>query len=325
MKNITALSFLVIIIFSLSLSFTAHGQEEKRERNYGFSFGTQFGFIHGQSLEFVYPIYTKGELLSELRWDMKPVFYYGFQLDFNRIDLMSGPGFFASISFKAGVPADSGVMEDRDWLSIENSNLTHFSRHTNKTNEFYSLVAAIGASIPVKTYFYIKPFLSGSWTRFSFSGRDGYGIYARGEKSPDTYYPIYDNPDEDLFSGEVIRYKQDWLLLAAGVSIGTNILSPFSFDISFQISPFTYCAATDDHLDESKRITYHDYTAWGFFLEPAGRFSFSTQRIEFSLEVAWRYMGKTRGNSFLSDGSFSGNAGAGFSFIDTRLAVKLRI
>jgi len=310
MKNITALSFLVIIIFSLSLSYTAYGQEEKRERNYGFSFGTQFGFIHGQSLEFVYPIYTKGELLSELRWDIKPVFYYGFQLDFNRIDLMSGPGFFASVSFKAGVPADSGVMEDRDWMSTENSNLTHFSHHTNKTNEFYSLVAAIGASIPVKTYFYIKPFLSGSWTRFSFAARDGYGIYPGGPVS---------------FEGEeVIRYKQDWLLLAAGVSIGTNILSPFSFDISFQISPFTYCAATDEHLDESKRITYHDYTAWGFFLEPAGRFSFNTQRIEFSLEVAWRYMGKTRGNSFGSDGSF-GNAGAGFSFIDTRLAVKLRI
>ena len=310
MKNITALSFLVIIIFSLSLSHKAHCQEEKSERIYGFSFGTQFGFIYGQSLELVYPTDTKGELLSELRWEIKPVFYYGFYLDFGRVDLMSGPGFFASVSFKAGVPADTGVMEDRDWMSKENAGLTHFSSHTNKTREFLSVDAAVGASIPVRTYFYLKPFLSGSWTRFSFAARDGYWSYPTGTGS---------------FEGEdVCNYQQDWFLLAAGISIGTNILSPFSFDISFQISPLTYCQAVDEHI--LRKETYLDYSVQGLFLEPAGRFSFSAQRIEFSLEAAWRFTGKTRGNSFLlSNGSFIGEAGAGLSFIDTRLLVKLRI
>jgi hypothetical protein len=72
--------------------------------------------------------------------------------------------------------------------------------------------------------------------------------------------------------------------------------------------------------------TYLDYSAMGLFLEPAGRFSFSAQRIEFSLETAWRFTGKTRGNSFMqSSGSFIGEAGASLSFIDTRLLVKLRI
>ena len=312
MKNITALSFLVIIIFSLSLSHKAHCQEEKSERTYGFSFGTQFGFIHGQALEIVYsePGQTASEILSELTWEMKPVFYYGFYLDFGRIDLMSKPGFFASVSFKAGVPSDTGVMEDRDWMSKENADLTHFSSHTNKTHEFLSVDAAVGASIPVMTYFYLKPFLSGSWMRFSFAARDGYWSYPASSGS---------------FEGEnVCNYRQDWYLLAAGISIGTNILYPFSFDISFQISPITYCQAVDEHLMRNE--TYLDYSVNGLFLEPAGRFSFSAQQIEFSLEAAWRFTGKTRGNSFMqSSGSFIGEAGAGLSFIDTRFLVKLHI
>jgi len=313
MKNITALTFLVIIVFSLSFSHKAHCQEEKSERTYGFSLGTQFGFVHGQSLEYVYsePGQTASEILSELTWEVKPVFYYGFYLDFSRIDLMSRPGFFASVSFKAGVlPSDTGLMEDRDWMSKENTGVTHFSSHTNKTREFLSVDAAVGASIPVRTYFYLKPFLSGSWTHFSFAGRDGYGEYPWGTES---------------FEGEeVIRYKQDWFLIAAGFSIGTKLLSPFSFDISFQISPLTYCQAIDEHIMRNE--TYLDYSALGLFLEPSGRISFSAQRIEFSLETAWRFTGKTRGDSFLlSSGSFNGEAGAGLSFIDTRLLVKLRI
>jgi len=328
MKNITSLTVLVIILLSLSLPYKAHCQEENRERNYGFSFGTQFGFVHGQSLELVYPTDTKGELLSELRWDMKPVFYYGAEISFGLSDIMSRVGFFSSVSYKIGVSADSGVMEDRDWWSTENDSLTVFSSHTNKTGEFYKLDAVIGVSFPVKSYFYIMPFISGSWMRFSFAGRDGYGKRARDKPSSSAaYYPINDNPHEYTFSGEVIRYKQDWFLIAAGFSIGTKLLSPFYFDISFQISPLTYCTAVDEHLTSND--TYLDNTVMGLFLEPRGSFSFTMERIEFSLEFAYRYIGRTRGESYrkTNNGNYipNGEAGAGLSFMDTRLLVKLRI
>ena len=317
MKNITALKVLVIIIISFSLPYTAHCQETGK-RNYGFSLGTQFGLVHGKALEYVYnPPNAGREIFSELIWEMKPVFYYGFLIDFGRVDPMSRPGFFASVSFKAGVPADSGVMEDRDWLSASDA-FTHFSSSNNKTLEFFWLDAAAGASIPLAPYLYIKPFISGSWKRFSFAARDGYFIYPSGTGS---------------FEGEeVCNYKQDWFLIAAGISAGTNILYPFSFDVSFQISPLTYCRAVDEHL---KRITlknstliFMDYTGFGLFLEPRGRFSFNAEQLEFSLEAAWRFTGKTRGKSYDNYyGGFSagGEAGAGLSFIDTRLIVKLRI
>ncbi|MDR1869323.1 MAG: omptin family outer membrane protease [Treponema sp.] len=335
MKNIAVFTVLVIIFISFLADNSAYCLDSNKERKYVFSFGTQFGFVYGQAFELVYPTpgETKGELLSELRWDMKPVFYYGVKLDFNLANIMSRPGFFSSVSYKTGIPADSGVMEDRDWMSVENRELTNFSSHTNKTGDFYWLDAVVGASVPVKNYFYIKPFLSGSWMRFSFTGRDGYLIYAR-EKTynpitgnPETFYPINDKPDEGNLSGNVITYKQDWLLVAAGFSIGTKLLSPFSFELSFQISPLTYCATMDEHLLRS--ITFRDFTYMGLFLEPSGSFSFTLERIEFSLEFAYRHIGRTIGESYKkeNDGDYlysPNEAGAGLSLSDLRFIVKLK-
>jgi outer membrane protease len=331
MKNIAVLTVLVIIISAFTANNSAHCQEleeppkPEKERTYRLSVEPQAGFVYGQAFEYVYPENTRLEFLSELRWDMKAVFYGGLQLDFSRADLMNAPGFFSTVSFKAGIPADSGKMEDRDWMSEENGELTHFSSHTNRTGEFFRLDVTVGASLPVKSYFYIKPFFSFSWMRFSFAGRDGYGKYAKeNTQFPGSYYPIDNNPDMVSYEGrDVIRYTQNWLLAAAGFSIGTNILYPFSFIFSFQISPFTYCYAMDEHL--TTKVTYLDYTGLGLYLEPAGGFSFDIGRFELSLELAWRYIGKTKGQSFRENNIPNGEAGAGLSILDTRFLFRIRI
>ena len=332
MKNIAVLAVLVIIIGASTVKISAYCQNIKQETEdnnreingksqnsmkYSFSIAYQYGLVYGQAFELVYPTAKDGKLLSELIWDMKPVHYMGAQLDFNLRDLMSGPGFFASASFKAGFSGDSGAMEDRDWISQNNAELTHFSSHTNKTNDFYWLDIILGASLPVKQYFYIKPFFSGSWMHFSFTGRDGYGNYPSGNES---------------FEGfEVIRYKQDWVLIATGFYIGTNILSPFSFDLSFQISPFAYCNAYDNHLMRSPPDpdTFWDITFNGFYIEPRANISFKYKNIGLSLEAAYCYIGKTRGLSYykIGNGNFiqSGNAGASLALFDTRFLFKLHI
>ena len=305
MRIIAPFAFLVIILFP------AYGQIN----NYEVSAGAQFGFVHGQSLELVYPIPndTKGELLSELKWDMKPVFYYGINIDFEKIDLLSSPGFFISASFKAGIPAVSGTMEDRDWQSEESDALTNFSSHDNKTQRLFMADLITGASIPIKSLLYIKPFISGSWMHFYFSGRDGYGKYASR------------NWETIEFNGEVITYRQDWFLFATGFSIGTEILRPFTFDLSFKISPLTYCNATDEHLIRS--MTFKDFTSFGLYLEPACSVSLNIKRFELSLEFAYRYIGRTRGKSYIkgeNTGKYfisENDAGAGLSILDTRFLV----
>jgi len=307
MKNIAVLSVLVII-----LSVNSYA-----ERNYCFSLGPQFGFVFGQAREIVYslPEDTKNEFLSELIWDMKPVFYYGIQADFSRIDPMKAPGFFSSLSFKYGIPADSGVMEDRDWLWHANSDLTSFSSHTNKTDIFIQLDAAVGASFPTNNILF-KLFIGGSWMRFAFTGRDGYGIY-------NDFYP-----KEQNFSGDtVISYQQDWLLLAMGFSAGTNFY-PFSFDMSFKISPLTYCAAIDNHI--KRDVIFRDFTGLGLFLEPSFNMSFSVKPLELSLGINYRNIGKTRGESYINANNSGFNldsheAGAGLSMLDSRFIVSIRL
>ena len=330
MRNIPALAVLVIIVsaFLFLPAGTAYCQDLEKERKYGFSFGHHFGFVHGQALEIVYPDNTMGELLSELRWDMKPVFYYGSQIEFSRIDLMSDPGVFASVSLKSGFLGDSGFIENRDWMSVENDALTHFSKHTNKTREFFILDAAVGLSLPIESYFYLKPFLNVSWMRFAFTGRDGYGIYARSIGNESIYFPIDDDPILWDFSDIVITYMQKWLVAGAGLSVGTKILYPFSINTSFKISPLTYCAAMDEHI--TTNTTYLDFTRFGFFLEPSVSMSFTIQPIELSLDFAYRHIGRTRGLSYSKRGSgnyflSSVEAGAGLSVLDSRFLFRLRI
>jgi len=334
MKNITALAFLVIINCAFIINNSLFGQEAGKDHfafstgtpvkknRYTFSVSPQAGIVYGQAFEYVYPLQgqTKAKLLSELKWDMKPVFYTGLQLDFEPSDTMRGIGFFSSMSFKIGIPKDSGIMEDRDWQSAGNNTLTNFSSHTNRTNNFYILDAALGVSLPIKSIICIKPFISGSWTHFSFSGRDGYYEYV------DFY------PPKGSFSGDVIKYKQDWFLAAAGLSVATNIFYPFTVDLSFQISPLTYCIALDEHL-KTKTI-YNDYTSMGLFFEPKLNFAFNMRRIALSLNAAYRRIGKTSGityeNEKTSDGynkkSINQNkSGAGLSILDVRFLVKIII
>ena len=323
MKNIIVLTILVIIICAVFPNNSVYCQESGK---YEFTVGTQLGFVYGQAIELVYPTDTMGELLSELKWDMKPVFYYGVHLDFSRNDISAGPGFFSSLSFKMGIPSDSGTLENRDWMSTENSALTHFSSHTNRTNEFYWLDAALGATIPVADGIYIKPFLSTSWMRFGFSARDGYGIYARANGS-NKYHPIEDDPELKDFTGQtVITYEQNWFIVAAGFGIGTTY--PFTIDTSFLISPLVFCTAVDEHL--SKGTTYVDFPRWGLFVEQSMRMSFDIKQIILSLDFSYRYITNSKGATYIKSngGEFfrsRGESGAGLSLMSIGLLARLRL
>jgi len=356
MKNITILPVLVIIILSFSainpvfcqdnIQITGeneefsvnHGQTTvynnwkaesavNSQRRYGVTLGPQFGFLNGKAIELVYPIITKYKYLSELLWDIK-FLYLGLNIDVGLNDIMSGKGFFSSLSFKAGFPGDSGIIEDRDWMSVKNSGLTHYSRHTNKMHRFLQADLLLGASIPVST-FSLKPFVNLSWMNFSFSARDGYGTYAR-KLDEGVYLPITENPDKRDYTGRtVITYEQNWLLLAPGFSFGIITNSPFSIDLSFQISPFTLCIAEDQHLGSPLRI-FNDYTGLGLFFEGGGKVSFIWKFLELSLEFSYRYIGNTKkGVTYLTEYNIttatSDTGGAGLSLMDTRFIFKVRL
>jgi len=285
-------------------------------------------------MEYVYPIQgeTKGDLLSELTWDMKPVCYVGINADFGIKDPFSKPGLFSSLAVKLGIPGHSGDLEDRDWMSSVSSDLTHFSRHENETNGLFLIDFSFGATFPSK-YFYLKPFISGSCMHFSFAGSNGYFQHStENPKNSGIYDPI-ETADKKFVEGKVISYQQDWLFLSAGLSIGTNILYPFLIDISFQISPFTFCSATDNHYYLSLNGTYYvasanykvfnDFTWQGLFLEPKGSIALDLKNVKILLEASYRHISKTKGESKLNDYLSTNKVGAGLSAIDIQFLTKL--
>jgi outer membrane protease len=149
---------------------------------------------------------------------------------------------------------------------------------------------------------------------FTFTGKDGYYKYSE--------------YNQGQFSGDVINYKQDWFLAAAGFSVETNIFAPFTIDLSLQISPLTYCIALDEHID--RKTFFSDYTSMGLFFEPKLNLGFNINRINIMFDVAYRHIGKTRGKSYHK---YTGQryetsqneSGAGLSVFDASFLVRINI
>ena len=332
MRNITVFAVLVIIFFGAQPVFG--------EQSYGISWRPLLGIVYGQVDEIVYPIDTHAPLLSLLTWEMKPVWYYGISMDFSRTKPMEQGGFFALFALQNGISGQSGILENRDWMSSENSNLTHYSMHNNHTRELFFLDIALGLSLPLQDFLLLKTFISASFMRFSFFGTDGQGIYARRscECLPyDTcthslYHHINDDPTRVSFEGNIISYTQEWLYGAPGISLSFQG-GFFAAELSFLASPLIYCVALDEHKEHRYRhfsTQFRDFMLGGLVIEPGLKLSFTAFTwLDFSFDVSWRHISGTKGITYqmspIGTGTYiqGGEAGAGVSFFKISLGLRV--
>ena len=330
MKNISGFAVFVIILCGALGGVQAVFAQEKSKNTYAFSFSYQFGFLYGQAEELVYPADTKAEYLSQLLWDIKPVLYNGLLLDFSPASPAEKSGVFSNISFKYGIPGNSGKMEDRDWVSLQNTALTHFSSHDNITREIFLIDACGGYSLALARFMVIKPFINVSYMRYRFSGTGGYASYAK-ETSPGSgiYAPI-DWSTPHFFEGKVINYTQEWITAAPGFFMGFYFLKLLFTEFSFQISPLIICVDLDEHLKTN--VQYRDYMRGGLLIEPAFRLSCAFNRwVELSASCSWRFIKGSKGEIYarnpIGSGTYTqqGIAGAGLSIIDTGFLLKVRL
>ena len=329
------MAVLVIIVFCIPPVMA--------QENYTLSAIPQFGIFYGQAEEIVYPppstypLKGNRDYLSQLLWEMKPVFYYGLDLDFSRVQPMDRIGFYSVLSLKTAIPGKSGNMEDRDWQSKVNNALTNYSVHDNFTEEIFWLDASLGLSLPIRHLFLLKMQLCYSYMRFCFYGMDGYMIYAK-EISSGVFEPIGDAPVVSLNGfGKVISYTQEWFIFSPGFSFGMDFLKYFYFELFFQISPVILFVDIDDHL--MTKVQYKDYLMGGVFLEPRAAISFTPNKwLSVSFETSYRGIFLTRGATYkrnilpddnpLNTESYYvqlGEAGAGLSIISFRLLLKIRL
>jgi len=326
MGNITAFAFLVIIFCAFQ---PVQAQENQ---TYAVSLSPLFGMVQGNAEELVYPgEQYKAPLLSELIWNMKPVFYYGLSLDFSQVNPRERWGFFTTLSLKSGIPGMSGIHENRDWQSVENANLTNYSKHDNHTREMFLLDLRGGLSFPFRRTMLLKAYVDVSFMHLSFFGMDGYSVYAREvEKGTGVFYPIENNPDEGTFSGKVISYTQEWLTAAPGVSFSYFFLPNFVAELSFLASPLVLCIDLDEHKERS--IQFRDHLLGGLLIEPGLRLSYAaTKWLGISWEFSWRYISGTKGITYIRNpigkGAWErgGQAGAGLSMISTCFLLTVRL
>jgi outer membrane protease len=336
MKNIAVFTALVIILWTLpcpqvrgqghTLSALITGTSAGFP--YGLTLAASTGFLYGYGEEIVYKYAGKETYLSQLLWNMKPLFYYGAALDFSRIRPLEKPGFFGSLSLKFGFPSKTGGMEDRDWMTM-NDELTNYSLSDNYTNGAFLLDLFLGASLPLGDFALIKLQWSFSLMSFQWAGRDGYYQYSSSKN-----VPLDDSVGITPYYGVLILYAQNWLITSPGLAVQLPLSRHFRAELLFQISPFIFCNARDDHI--LRNLEFLDYVSGGLYLEPGGKFAFSfRERFELSLYGSYRYIRGGHGESYeRSTGTGTGlgqylkseqDAGAAWYAFDSGLTFKVRL
>ncbi len=279
--------------FTTSVLFgeTDSGQS-KKDSDYQFSINASFGMLYGTSFELVYR--TNSSLLSELRWDMKPLFYLGASVEFSRRNPAAKAGFYAELGFKAGIPANTGSMEDRDWISAEYE-LSHFSKHDNVTNSALLFDASLGYSIPLfSTGIVVTPLLGFHYMHYQWTAHDGYTQYAKDGNAWDKSLP------KTPSYGSIVGYSQDWIIGSFGMSVQYSFLERFTVEGGFLFSPLILVFAKDNHYQrENGGICFFDKVSGGYLLEPSLAFSFLFNRnMKLSLKASYRYTDKAKGSSY---------------------------
>ena len=327
MVSIRKISFLVIIVtLSQSLAFS-----EEKTGVYGFSVSPLFGILYGQAEEIVYKYPNRDIYYSELLWDLKPLYYAGLALQFGPRDPFMHSGFFANGSFKAGLPINTGLMEDRDWL-YPDSSLTNYSRHDADSRGTYLADISAGFTWRINHSFALGGYLEFSYMHHSWSAYDGYRQYlesnALGIIPGQTWT---DQIPKIKFDGEVIRYVQDWFIVSPGIILKGRLSRFFSLEGSFNYSPLIYCTDRDDHLKRTYEIdgvkkhdVFTEYLKYGHFFDGGGKFNFSPKsNMTISLSIDYRYITGSRGDSYQNGvKDIFYDAGVGYSGFDAGLALR---
>jgi outer membrane protease len=332
---VRTIAFIGIFVISLGIFFTPAPACSQTltlgNTEFIISTETKFGLLYGEGEEIVYGAPSGAAYLSQLLWDMKPLFYFGAGVSLAVKNPSWPVGLYTGLSVKAGFPGTSGSMEDRDWLDDDNQYLTNFSTHTNNTISALFLDYDLGVSIPIRlkgTYTMdLTVFGRLSWMNLEWLARDGYTQYGSHTTGSTDYGPWDPSLPKNAHSGPAIRYRQTWLMVAPGVTLDFPVLNLFSIGVSFTVSPLIWASAEDFHL--IRNLQFNDYPRWGISLEPRLEFVYSPgDRLALSLYASYRYISGARGDIYQNNNPLLrtlGGAGAGYNALDAGLSLNITL
>jgi outer membrane protease len=314
-------------IMAALLPFYAHGQEGGYMDvgildAYTFSVSPIFGVKYGHAEEIVYKGSKSDKRLSELLWDMKPLFYWGAEFDFSLRAPMRRWGFFVNAVLQTGLPGKTGIMEDRDWVGTEA--LTHFSSHDNYTDGAFFFDFSAGTSIPLVSWLRIHVFAGLSYMDLKWTAREGYTQYAQSGNIWNSSLPK--NPSY----GPTIAYQQNWLIFSPGIAFYADIYNRFNIGLLFKVGPVIFCDDLDDHFKRALQFSESMYG--GLMLEPKMEFSFMLyDRFKFSFDLSYRFISGPRGDAKSRDVSTNTSStvkkigGSGYSVLDAGISATISL
>jgi outer membrane protease len=267
---------------------------------YELTLGLGSEFYYGTSREIVYQNAKSDRYLSELRWELRPLVLIQANASLGPRKTYRRPAFFADLKAGIGIPAETGAMEDRDWLpnSTVPGSLSLFSRHENHTRTAVTAASGAGISFPLGSYFFIRPLIAFDYMYFKWEGRNGYTQYGTNKADRPDNKPWNSSWGKKSQTGRLITFEQHWFILSTGARFGFN-LDAFSLEGSLRITPLVFCYSVDHHY--LRDLVFTDAMFFGLYLEPELRLGYDLGRVRLEGFIAYRYIGETRGIAKTAD------------------------
>jgi len=322
MSNIGKITLFVIFIsFFLPSVFG-----EEKQSDFGFSVTPSFGILYGQANEIVYRNSKSENFLSELQWNLKPLFYAGLAADFGPVDNFNKHGFVGNLSFKMGIPLKTGIIEDRDWLYTNSSALTNYSRHDNFSERAILADLSLGYSFPLHNLFALGINLDFSYIHYYWIAKDGYIQYLDTDENGNILpgQTWTDKIPKVYFEGRVLEYTQNWYIFSPGVFVKLRLSRFFSLNGNFNYSPFIFCADRDEHLLTD--MTYLDYIYYGHYLKGRGGITFSPKdNLDLIIFLSYSSITDSRGDAYINSEKNKNSVGGGYTAFEIGLSARLRL
>ena len=232
-----AFFFYIIAIFA---------EEEEAKDYLSLKVTPEIALMNGSVKEYVFDVNCRNvnNIESRLDWDVKNIALFKVAGDFDILDYI-----YTGVSFSIAAPADSGNMQDYDWLnsltpswySDSASEYTNYSCHTNHLEKYLTFSAGLGGNIMLPYEIKVTPFIAYNYDYIGFMGKDGYATYKA------------NNWKEQSFSGKVISYRQETNAFTTGVKVAVTSLPRTYIYTDFLFSPaLSFTNAMDYHyLTES--------------------------------------------------------------------------
>jgi len=313
MSNIGKITAFVIFICLFPLPVFA----EETNPDFKFSVIPSFGLLYGRANEIVYKDSITENYLSELLWNIKPLYYAGLAADFGPVNNFARHGFIGNLSLKMGIPQRTGIIEDRDWFDyywVPSGTLTHYSRHDNFSERAIMADLSLGYSFPLFNFVALGMAFDFSYMHFYWIAKNGYGQYLRADGIENV----------DYMGKTMIEYTQNWFIFSPGVFIKFRLDRFFSLYGNFNYSPLIYCADKDYHL--LRDTIFQDSLFFGHYLNGGGGITFSIMdNLDITFFLSYSTITDSRGDSYFNLLNHTGIAGGGYSAFEFGLSARLRL